>query len=699
MKMTRRDILKFAAGATAGILVSPVPWKSLDDTAIWTQNWPWIPRPAGGEATVRVSTCTLCPAGCGVRARCINGVPVSLSGIPGHYHGCGTLCAVGLAAHHLPYHPARAVQPLRRTHRRGVTESSPVSKEEAAGILAGALASSGGAVALLDQRPGRTVSGLYREWLASVPNGRYVVAPSIEDGTVQSAMALSGGSFGLDLERSRTILSFGTPLFDGWGTPGRMMRLAARHAGSGDPFIIQAETRMSRTAMAADRWLPLKPGTEAALALALCHVLLRERSVPDPGQDHRAFTDLAAEFSPEVGAGITGLSSEAILETARCLAVRRPALVVGGGDAAAGPLGSEEQNAIVMLNMLLGSVGAEGGLVVRGDPGTPAPEHVLDLPDHSVGVLILDGAESGCALPWEALEPKMKDGASLVVSLSPFLAGLSRRADLLIPGPAPFEGWEDIPAPFDATARSLALSAPLFLQPGGATDPVELIGRMSPGAGLEGSSMQEVLKQRVTALHGEGKGSVRTPDGSMAVRSLGSPERMFAMLEAGGVWVDEGSEHAPRTQRLAPLSTAALDRLRATAAGRAIGRVGSEREVAVMPFGVKAAAATAQVSPILSKVFQESGLRPAEGQGFINPSTCAKSGFSDGDSALLTSEAGLLRIVLRSDPTVMPGVIHLPVGPDPGAMNGPAHDAPGIFALCAAGGGMWRIARASLGNA
>jgi hypothetical protein len=47
MKLTRRDLLWGAAG-TAGLLVTPVPWKLLDDVSIWSQNWPWIPQPARG---------------------------------------------------------------------------------------------------------------------------------------------------------------------------------------------------------------------------------------------------------------------------------------------------------------------------------------------------------------------------------------------------------------------------------------------------------------------------------------------------------------------------------------------------------------------------------------------------------------------------------------------------------------------------
>ena len=69
MKVTRRDLLVWSAGAAAGLMVTPVPWKLLDDTSIWSQNWPWIPQPTRGPVEVKHSSCTLCPNGCGMRVR------------------------------------------------------------------------------------------------------------------------------------------------------------------------------------------------------------------------------------------------------------------------------------------------------------------------------------------------------------------------------------------------------------------------------------------------------------------------------------------------------------------------------------------------------------------------------------------------------------------------------------------------------
>ncbi|HEY5656368.1 MAG TPA: molybdopterin oxidoreductase, partial [Myxococcota bacterium] len=100
-EITRRDLFKFVGGAALGIGLTPVPWKMLDDVAIWTQRGHQEPRVPAGEFSVRYTTCTLCPAGCGLRIRCCAGRPVGVTGVPGHPTSRGALCPIGLGVHHL----------------------------------------------------------------------------------------------------------------------------------------------------------------------------------------------------------------------------------------------------------------------------------------------------------------------------------------------------------------------------------------------------------------------------------------------------------------------------------------------------------------------------------------------------------------------------------------------------------------------
>ena len=148
MKFSRRDLLVWGAGAAAGLVVTPVPWKLLDDTAKWSQNWGWIPQPARGPVEVKQSACTLCPNGCGVRVRMAGGWPVGIAGVATHPVTRGALCPLAFGAHQLNWHPER----LKVVRHRG----SAASWEDARAAFA--KAHSSGRVVVIDGYPGRAAS-------------------------------------------------------------------------------------------------------------------------------------------------------------------------------------------------------------------------------------------------------------------------------------------------------------------------------------------------------------------------------------------------------------------------------------------------------------------------------------------------------------------------------------------------------------
>jgi anaerobic selenocysteine-containing dehydrogenase len=268
--------MMFAGGSAVGVLFTPAPWRLVTDTALWSENWPGIPRPARGEISARYTNCSLCPAGCAVRARCVGEQPVALAGVPGHPLTHGALCAFGLAGHHLPYHPARV-------------KEGPV--KEAAAAVAQGIAQCGASehVVTLDLRPGRTVSWTYRRAMAALKTGRYVAASN----TI-------GGPVAVDLSKARTVLSLGVPVLDGWGTPGNVIAVRPGFR------LIQAEAVESRTASMADLWLRIRPGSEDALARGI-----------------------AGSMTLAAAAEATGIAESQIFAVARELAGNGPALVLG----------------------------------------------------------------------------------------------------------------------------------------------------------------------------------------------------------------------------------------------------------------------------------------------------------------------------------------------------------------------------------
>ena len=114
MKIDRRCFLSFAIGGAAGTALSPLPWKLIDDFAIWSQNWPWTPVPEHGEATYAKSTCTLCPGGCGISVRLVGERVVKIEGLKGHPVNDGGICDLGAAGVQFLYGPTRVKTPKKK---------------------------------------------------------------------------------------------------------------------------------------------------------------------------------------------------------------------------------------------------------------------------------------------------------------------------------------------------------------------------------------------------------------------------------------------------------------------------------------------------------------------------------------------------------------------------------------------------------
>lgn len=683
-KLTRRDVLKLAGGSALGFLFTPMLWKSLDDSAIWTQNWSLIPPLPRGPISFKYSTCTLCPAGCALKARCVGSQPVSLTGVTGHPVSHGVLCPIGLAGHHLAYHPLRLRSPHAFSGRSAGSKLQPISLDEAIRRISRIATNvkADESIAILDQCPNRAISGRYQEFLRAHAKGIYLTPPSRECTTLTTLAEMidgDAGSLGFDYEHTHMILSFGAPILDGWGTPGRMINLFNERRQR-SLRLVQVESRQSRTAMQADRWLPAKPGTEAALALGIAHVIIASHSYRQTkvngAADFPAYKELTAQFTPSHVCEITGIEEDLIIKTAEELLNTGSSIVIAGCDPGAGPLGKQAGTAIAGLNLLLGNVGRIGGVVMKrtipdGNNHLILTTQLADVPDHSIRLLILDAAESGYAFPWQLVERKLVPETGTVVSLSPYLTGLAAHADYAVPAPAHLESMQDVPGPTDARTATYALAPALLPVPDGATEPAEFIARLAAESGLSsvsGASHQELIRHRIESLLASRRGIIHMPaeGNARAVVDIAEVKDLEELLMNGGIWIDDeiGQKHVrrhtllnsrphgePQLRSLTPPVPIAAD------------------ELLLVPFGWRGAVTSGHVSPILSKVFQESELRSNGGVARINPSTAKKHGLTDGGSAKLLTSRGSCKVTVRCDSAVMPGVLHVALGPSPNGIE------------------------------
>ena len=501
MKVTRRDLLVWSAGAAAGLMVTPVPWKLLDDTSIWSQNWPWIPQPARGPVEVKLSACTLCPNGCGMKVRMAAGWPVGVAGVSSHPVSRGALCPLGFGAHQLNWHPRR----LRTVHHGA---SSSTWNEARAAF---AKASSEGPVVVIDGYPGRAAASVLQSF-ARRQKGEYRVVVGPETQALAPYAAWSGvpaSALGYDLENSKTIVSFGAPMLDGWGPPGRFTRLwAERGAGSADPQLrlIQVDSSLSRTAARAWQWTPIPAGAESALPAGLVRVLLEEHLVSARGP--------MPELTLAEAASQSGITADAIRELARTIVARTPAIAIAG----------DNNPSVAALNAVLGSVGTNGGIVRR----SKHTESYIsaDLAVRNARAVLIDAS-----VPWE-FAPRID------VEVFRFAAwdGGSKRADWLLPAPGFMEELSDVPTAPTFEFETYAVAPGLAKAPHEVESAAQFLcsvdSALVPVEKTIHARCDDLFRGRTGSLHGQEE---------IPVAKLASVQKFEEQLWQGAVWVGEES--------------------------------------------------------------------------------------------------------------------------------------------------------------
>jgi menaquinone reductase, molybdopterin-binding-like subunit len=510
MKIGRRGFLSFVIGGAAGTALSPLPWKLMDDSSIWTQMWPWTPVPEDGEASYVNSVCTLCPGHCGITVRKIDDRAVKIEGMKGHPVNDGGVCLLGLSGLQLLYGPTRVKTPLKRTGKRGQGKWKKISWKDALSEVVkklGDLRSKDQPhkVGLISGSDRGTVPQLFDRFLTAFGSPNLFRMPSVQDSYELTLHLMQGNQTlpGFDLENADFILSFGSGIVDGWGSPVRMIRANSAWRNTGAK-VIQIEPRLSNSAAKSDKWIPINPGTEAALALGLAHVIVKESLY------HSEFVEKFSEgfmdwqrlvldkFDPDSVSSITGIDSRTILVLARGFANASNPLAVCGRGKGNIPGSLHESMSVHALNALVGNINKKGGVWAVAEPDyINWPEVEMD-EIAAIGMQNerLDGAWSKTypftryllnRLPsvihsekYYPLEALFVAGANplytmadtkavqsafekipFIVSFSSYMDETAQNADLILPNHGYLERYEDVPTPAGFQKPVVGLSRPV----------------------------------------------------------------------------------------------------------------------------------------------------------------------------------------------------------------------------------------------
>ena len=234
--------------------------------------------------TIKCTTCYMCACRCGIRVHLREGEDGPevryIDGNPNHPLNQGVICAKGASGIMKQKSPARLTQPLLRKagSERGASEFEAISWERAYDILTTRLAhiraTDPKKFALFTGRDQmQALTGLFARQFGT-PN--YAAHGGFCSVNMAAGMIYSiGGSFwefgGPDLERAKVFVMIGTAE-DHHSNP---MKIAiSKFKRDGGRFISINPIRTGYSAIA-DEWIPIKPGTDGALLMALLHELIR----------------------------------------------------------------------------------------------------------------------------------------------------------------------------------------------------------------------------------------------------------------------------------------------------------------------------------------------------------------------------------------------------------------------------------------
>ena len=333
-----------------------------------------------------------CPDTCSLVTTVENGKAIRVQGNPKHPMTDGVLCTKVSRYTERTYHPDRILHPLKRNGPKGSGQFAPVSWDEALNDIAKRL----GAIAAKD--PQAILPYSYAGTMGQVQGEAmamrffHKLGASLLDRTICSsagseALAYTFGSkMGMRVEffaESKLIIIWGS---NSIGSNLHFWRTAQEAKRNGAKLIC-IDPRKSETAEKCHEHIALRPGTDAALALALMHVLIQNDWLDhDYITQHTLGWDAlrarALQWTPERAAQVCGITPEQIESLARDWATTKPAAirlnygmqrVKGGGNAV---------RAIACLPALTGAWRHRaGGLLLANSGNFPVQRAALQRPD------------------------------------------------------------------------------------------------------------------------------------------------------------------------------------------------------------------------------------------------------------------------------------------------------------------------------
>ncbi len=673
-KISRRDFLKLASvgAATTAVLTGCGP------ASRYVKREPYSKMPEytyNGLSTYYATTCRECAAGCGLIVRTMQGRALKVEGNPNHPVNHGKTCARGQTTLQGLYNPHRVMGPVQ--HKRGEAlynanfENTPanMSWEDASQVVADALKDSAGVAFLMGTTSDHLldlVSDLataigapapIRFGVGSMFEARATLSKAAEDLFGQAALPF------FDIGNADLVLSFGANFLETWLSP-VAYNLAYAKMRRGNPkrrgYFVQFESRMSSTAAKADQWIPVRPGTEGLVALAIGRLLAEAKGGAVP--QVFATADLKSIASD------ADVSLETLENVVQHIVESTNPIAIPGGSALGLSNGLQTAKAILTFNALTDNFGKPGGVFLsplspnedayqRSASMQEMADFVNQMKSGGIKTLFVHAVNPVFELPKSLGFPEALANVETVISFSTFPDETAVASDYIFPDRHGLESWGYQRVATGTTQSVLSGAQPvvsgvyeretpnLLYNVRGTADVLiaatKLAGDQFAQA-LPFNDEVEYIQSKLTNL-------IDQVDGSFVAPEINSFSAYFQQY--GGWW-------RTTTEMAAPVAATALGKALEVGAAEFAG----EGEFFFKPFLSPTLGEAGANKPWLQELADPTTTVMWNTWVEINPKTAEELGIEDDDVVRIVSEAGAVEASVYRYPAIRPDTIAMPFG-------------------------------------
>ncbi len=586
--LTRRNLMKLGIASSALLAAGEAftPTALAGSVKLQPGGKDFSPE-TGIERKAVPTACWSCVTRCAAIGFVEDGRAVKMESNPASIRTEGKMCSKGQSGPNDIYFPDRILYPMKRVGPRGGGKWKRISWDDALAELSGRLKK------LRDDGHPEKFMFHYGRMKASSSKliksaflGTYGTKTignhtSICEGGKWTAQELTWGKHydNWDFDKTKFILNFGSNVFEAHTNHIPASHRLIRAMVDRGVRMVTFDVRLSNTAAKSDEWIPVKSGTDGAVILAMCNVVMQNglydrdflkfvRATEDVNAsvDEKiyALKSHLSKYTSEWAEKISGVNASRIKSLALEFAKTKPAVMVTYRGAVAHYNGNEAERAAQMLASITGNIDNPGGrcrgvgakwkypkgpkdkpkgkkLNILDGKGAAFPTHHMS---HYVFKMIKDGSNGRPDIyMWYCYNPVYVNGENqenidvlkdekmipFTVTSNIVYDESSKLADMILPDATYLErwDWEDMVSP--AQIPEFYIRQPLIKPLGESRDlgdvVIELADRMDMPLGI-GSSKEEFVK----------KSHEKTP----GIKDL--PGGGFEYMKKHGVWTDPNAK-------------------------------------------------------------------------------------------------------------------------------------------------------------